>query len=146
MRGLDRVHSTGELRRRTTVDLARGLHPVLHTIGWAGPIRTTELADALALDSSTVSRHVARLEQQGLVERVDDELDRRASRLVLSREGRRMTEALADGWEEILTEQLSNIGESDSRVLVAEILKLVGALDPLRPALPDAQVDRSKRS
>src|SRR3712207_1526003 len=49
-----------------------------------GPLRQSALAEAVHADPSTVSRHVALLVERGLVARVADESDGRASRLVLT--------------------------------------------------------------
>jgi DNA-binding MarR family transcriptional regulator len=53
-----------------------------------GPLRQSELADVLHADPSTVSRHVTLLVERGLVVRVADESDGRATRLVLTDAGR----------------------------------------------------------
>ena len=84
VRGIDRVHSSGALSDRSGVTLERGLHPVVMTIAKLEPVRTTDLAAALALKTSTISRHLARLEQLGLVQRTADPADARASLLTLS--------------------------------------------------------------
>ena len=49
-----------------------------------GPIRSGDLAKELFLDQSTVSRHIAHLEASGLVEKVADPDDRRATQLHLT--------------------------------------------------------------
>ena len=46
-----------------------------------GPLRQGALAELVHADPSTVSRHVAALVERGLVQRVADESDGRASRL-----------------------------------------------------------------
>ena len=53
-----------------------------------GPLRQGALAELVHADPSTVSRHVATLIEQGLVHRVADETDGRASRLVVTAAGR----------------------------------------------------------
>jgi DNA-binding MarR family transcriptional regulator len=67
---------------------AAGLHrgtvlplTVLHRIG---PVRVSELAEALGLDRTTVTRHLDELERRGLVDRRPDERDRRAMRISLT--------------------------------------------------------------
>jgi DNA-binding MarR family transcriptional regulator len=67
---------------------AAGLHrgtvlplTVLHRIG---PARVSELADALGLDRTTVTRHLDVLERRGLVDRRPDERDRRAMHISLT--------------------------------------------------------------
>lgn len=53
-----------------------------------GPLRQGALAELVHADPSTVSRHVTSLVDQGLVRRVADESDGRASRLVVTDAGR----------------------------------------------------------
>lgn len=52
-----------------------------------GPMRPSDLAAKLLLDQSTVSRHVAQLENSGLVERVPVADDRRAHLVQLTDQG-----------------------------------------------------------
>ena len=59
-----------------------------------GPLRQGALADLVHADPSTVSRHVASLVEQGLVRRVADESDGRASRLVVTDAGHDAVQAL----------------------------------------------------
>jgi DNA-binding MarR family transcriptional regulator len=70
-----------------------------HGIEWAayallfqlvtdGPKRSSALAEAVCVDPSTVSRQVAELVKAGLVERVPDPADGRASLLVATERGR----------------------------------------------------------
>jgi DNA-binding MarR family transcriptional regulator len=61
-----------------------------------GPLRQSALADAVHADPSTISRHVALLVDRGLVLRVADESDGRASRLVLTEAGRAQLDQLRD--------------------------------------------------
>lgn len=129
VRGIDRVHSSGALVERSGVRLERGLHPVLMTIGKLEPIRTADLAVALALRSPTVSRHVTRLEEMGLVQRTADPDDGRASLLTSSAEGRRTLALLGKAWDEILGEQLALAGGDEPNVMAAELQKLVRALE-----------------
>jgi len=61
-----------------------------------GPLRQGALADLVHADPSTVSRHVTLLVERGLVVRVADESDGRASRLVLTDAGRAQLDQLRD--------------------------------------------------
>ena len=61
-----------------------------------GPLRQGALADLVHADPSTVSRHVTLLVERGLVVRVADESDGRASRLVLTDSGRAQLDQLRD--------------------------------------------------
>jgi DNA-binding MarR family transcriptional regulator len=84
--------------RSTSMGMARKVHPDMDAAGYAlisqidlgtadGGARASELALALGLDKSTVSRGIAQLEGLGLVERVADPDDGRARRLRLTPEG-----------------------------------------------------------
>jgi DNA-binding MarR family transcriptional regulator len=56
----------------------------------AGPLRPSALADTLCVDLSTVSRQLVTLEARGWVERLPDEVDRRAHLVRVTEEGRRV--------------------------------------------------------
>ena len=62
--------------------------PVLLRLSADGPMRACDLAEHLHLDQSTVSRHVASLEAEGLLRREPHDLDRRAHLVGLTPEGR----------------------------------------------------------
>ena len=61
--------------------------PLLVTLAESGPMRSSDLAEAVFSDRSTVSRQVAHLVELGLVERCPDPADRRACRLVVTEAG-----------------------------------------------------------
>jgi DNA-binding MarR family transcriptional regulator len=132
-RAIDHVHSSGALATRAGVELDRGLHPVLATIGADGPIRSTALAEALALSPSTVSRHVARLEQMGVVERLPDRADARASLVVLTESGRQALDTLNTAWEEIIAEEIAAAELPDPGSMAAQLASLCAALSSLTP-------------
>ncbi|MGY2064383.1 MarR family winged helix-turn-helix transcriptional regulator [Blastococcus sp. SYSU DS0619] len=67
---------------------------LLYPLVRQGPLRQGALADLMHADPSTISRHVAALVDQGLVRRVADETDGRASRLVVTEAGRAALETL----------------------------------------------------
>src|SRR3954447_847653 len=67
---------------------------LLHPLVRLGPLRQSALAELMHADPSTVSRHVAALVEHGLVRRVADESDGRASQLVVTDDGRAAFEAL----------------------------------------------------
>jgi DNA-binding MarR family transcriptional regulator len=61
---------------------------LLFTLASAGPLRSSALAEAVFVDPSTISRQVAQLVKDGLVERRADPEDGRASVLAASEKGR----------------------------------------------------------
>jgi DNA-binding MarR family transcriptional regulator len=88
-----------------------------------GPVRSSDLAKELFLDQSTVSRHVAHLEADGLVEKVADPNDRRATQLHLTELGRkhihdfwhRRIEAMREGFEHWDPADLRTLGRLMTR-------------------------------
>ncbi|MEU3569876.1 MarR family transcriptional regulator [Kitasatospora sp. NPDC036755] len=81
--------------------LDRAAYLLLDRLERHGPANVKALAEALGVDSSTVTRQVAPLVAAGLVGRVQDPADRRAVRLALTSHGvGRLTE-VRDGRAEL---------------------------------------------
>ena len=94
-----------------------GQASVLAMLARCGPIRSSDLAKELYLDQSTVSRHVAHLETAGLVEKVADPEDRRATQLHLTELGHKYVQ---DFWHkriEAMREGLDHWDPEDLRTL-----------------------------
>jgi DNA-binding MarR family transcriptional regulator len=98
-----------------------------------GPLRQGALAELVHADPSTVSRHVAALVEQGLLRRVADESDGRASRLVVTDAGHAALDALRRERENHLAHVTSDWDADD----LAAFTTLFGRLlDDLTAALP----------
>ncbi|HVY97735.1 MAG TPA: MarR family transcriptional regulator [Solirubrobacterales bacterium] len=68
--------------------LAPTEYGVLYALSTApGPLRITELCEDVLLSQPGMSRLIARLEGKGLIERVEDPSDARASRVRMTAEG-----------------------------------------------------------
>jgi DNA-binding MarR family transcriptional regulator len=65
----------------------QGFH-ALAAIDRQGPLRVSDVAQCLGVDSSVASRQIAALTSQGYVERSQDERDRRAQRVAVAAPGR----------------------------------------------------------
>jgi DNA-binding MarR family transcriptional regulator len=87
-----------------------GQASVLAMLGKCGPIRTSDLAKELFLDQSTVSRHIAHLEADGLVEKVADPEDRRATQLHLTELGHKHVQ---DFWHKRIEAMREGLGHWD---------------------------------
>lgn len=74
----------------------RAAHVLLFPLTRSGPLRQGALAEMVHADPSTVSRHVTLLVDQGLVRRVADERDGRASRLIVTPAGEAALERLRE--------------------------------------------------
>ena len=75
-----------------TVTLAQ--YRMLLVVGQSGPTRAAALAGRLGVDASTVTRMSDRLIRDGLVRREGEPADRRAVRLALTPQGRRVVSAI----------------------------------------------------
>ena len=108
---------------------------LLFPLARLGPLRQSALADLVHADPSTVSRHVAGLVDQGLVRRIADESDGRATRLVVTDEGRAALESLRRDRESHLERVTAAWSDAD----LATFTTLFGRLlDDLASALPAA--------
>jgi DNA-binding MarR family transcriptional regulator len=98
-----------------------------------GPLRQGALAEFVHSDPSTVSRHVATLVERGLVRRVADESDGRASRLVITDAGHTALHDLCAERESRLDQATAAWSDDD----LATFARLFGRLiDDLASTLP----------
>jgi DNA-binding MarR family transcriptional regulator len=102
--------------------LERSAHFLVAYLIHQGPLRTGALAEAVHHDPSTVSRQVAYLVQQGLVERRPDPQDGRAWVLAATDDGERMFEHYKQQRNEYLVTMLAKWQHD-------EVLQLTDLLD-----------------
>ncbi len=126
------------LRRNTAVvlqhgsgcrDLGLGQCEVLMAIEQAGSTSLIGLVEVLGLDKSTLSRTVESLLQRGLVSRKSDPRDRRYLILSLTAKGRRLCDAINGINDEHARRTLSRFPSGHHESLVADLSRLVEALD-----------------
>src|SRR4051794_24754848 len=98
-----------------------------------GPLRQGALAELVHADPSTVSRHVASLVDRGLVTRVADETDGRASRLVVTDAGHAELEQLRNEREKHLERVTAGWSEAELATFTELFTRL---LDDLTAGLP----------
>lgn len=98
----DRVD--GRLKREHGLPLSH--FEVLDAVSGAADLRVGDLAQRLRITVGGASKLVDRVEAAGLVERVADPADRRASRLVLTPAGRRVLRAAVTTYEAALAAAL----------------------------------------
>jgi DNA-binding MarR family transcriptional regulator len=109
-----RVHA--KLRAEAGVDIDRAGAAVLYKLLVEGDsLRLCDLAERLGIDSPAVTRKVQQLEHLGLVVRSPDPVDGRASRLLLTREGKRSIERLLGARRMWLERLLSEWPTADRR-------------------------------
>ena len=102
-----------------------------------GPLRQGALADLVHADPSTISRHVAALVERGLVRRVADESDGRASRLVVTDAGSAALQALRGERESHLEHVTAGWSADDLATFTALFGRLLDDLASTLPGVPD---------
>jgi DNA-binding MarR family transcriptional regulator len=102
-----------------------------------GPLRQGALAELVHADPSTVSRHVATLVEQGLVRRVADESDGRASRLHVTDEGHAALETLRRERENHLAQVTAGWDADDLATLTTLFGRLLEDITASLPRNPD---------
>ncbi len=116
-------------RRRTagaTID--PGAFWLLKSLLGDDPVRPTDLAASMGLDTSTVSRHLSQLHRAGLVRRSVDPDDRRAQRVELSEAGRAELDAALASRRTLLERSLSDWSDEDVEILNRLITRMLAGL------------------
>ena len=98
--------------------------PCLGALMRSGPMRVSALAAELGLDVSTASRHVSRLEVDGLIARTPDPSDQRATKLALTPAGVERMDAHLRHRAEVLRAATKSWPEPD----VATLIELINRL------------------
>ena len=106
---------------------------LLFPLARLGPLRQGALAELVHADPSTVCRHVAVLVERGLVRRVADETDGRASRLVVTDDGQAALESLRRERESLFERVTAGWDAADLAALTTLFGRL---LDDLSITLP----------
>jgi DNA-binding MarR family transcriptional regulator len=113
--------------RLAGVDLGYSAFFIFETLGEKG-LRVTELAELLRVPPSTITRQIQSLESQGLIDRLADEQDGRASIVKLSTEGMRVADAIESLRVERLERSLNGMSVDELRVVNTMFERLNAAL------------------
>ncbi|SEP26817.1 MarR family winged helix-turn-helix transcriptional regulator [Trujillonella endophytica] len=111
----------------------RAAHVLLFPLVRLGPLRQSALADLVHADPSTISRHVAMLVEHGLVRRIADETDGRASRLVVTDAGHATLAQLRAEREGHLAQITADWDDADLATFTALFGRLVDGMAALLP-------------
>jgi DNA-binding MarR family transcriptional regulator len=126
------------LKSQATDSRDRAALVLLFPLVRLGPLRQGALADLVHADPSTVSRHVGALVEQGLVRRVADETDGRASRLVVTDDGHAALEVLRREREAHLARATAGWDTADLATLTTLFGRFLDDLSAALPGVPDA--------
>lgn len=110
---------------------------LLYPLVRMGPVRQGALAGLMHTDPSTISRHVGSLVEGGLVKRVADETDGRASRLVVTDAGHAALDQLRRERESQLERVTAHWSEKDLTTLATLLERLLDDLNRTLPGLAD---------
>ncbi|MBP0452875.1 winged helix-turn-helix transcriptional regulator [Kitasatospora sp. RG8] len=125
------IARVARLHRATAERLLRphGLHAgqeLLMMLLWdGGPQPQAALIEQLAVDASTVTRMVQRLEQAGFVRRRRSENDRRAVLVEATAAACALRDQVAQAWRELEQVTLAGLDEAEQ----AELIRLLGRLE-----------------
>src|SRR5262245_5870040 len=113
------------LRQESGVDLGPSQVAALATVERHGPLSPSELAGIERIKRPTATRIVRHLEEAGLIERVRDPEDGRASILSVTSEGRALLRRLRERKTAYLAKRLAAMDAEDRHTLerAAELLE-----------------------
>jgi DNA-binding MarR family transcriptional regulator len=123
----------GRLSRRLRITAAgseAGLTPtrisVLLTVDRHGPIPIADLAEQESLNPTMLSRAISQLVQDGTLERISDDRDRRAAWVEASEAGHRLAERIRRERTDALNHGLAGLDSEDRRLLERALPALEG--------------------
>jgi DNA-binding MarR family transcriptional regulator len=126
--------------RTTASGRAAGLTPtgisVLLNVDRTGPFRLSELAAAEGVNPTMLSRVVAGLVEDGLLERSSDEGDRRAAWVAVTRPGRKLAERMRRERTDAINDAMGSLGVEDARRIEAALPALEALGDELKDRRP----------
>lgn len=135
--GSQRLERTIAVRSGTTIGIAAVA--VLGKVIDDGPLRMSDLADAVRMHPAALTRQVQTLEAEGLVERSADPQDGRASVVAVTTAGRSVHRRIEAAQDAVMVEQLADWSDEDLGDLVASLDRLVADLR----AVPGTQQSRA---
>jgi DNA-binding MarR family transcriptional regulator len=129
---------SGSLNGTGTEARERAAHVLLFPLTRLGPLRQGALADLVHADPSTVSRHVTLLVERGLVRRVADEQDGRASVLVVTPAGEAVLETMRQERDALLDRVTATWSPGERAVFTRHLHRFVQDLTTHLPSLSAA--------
>jgi DNA-binding MarR family transcriptional regulator len=101
---------------------------LLHVLNAHGAMRLGDLAEAMSLDASTVSRHVQQLGDRQMIDREPDPEDGRARIIAISDAGRAALKHTFDQRRAFITEAMADWSDADRDRLRDDVTRLTRAL------------------
>jgi DNA-binding MarR family transcriptional regulator len=119
------VRTARRLRQEAGGELSPSLTAALSTVERHGPMTPGEVAARERIQRPTVTRALARLEEQGLIERMPDVRDGRSSLVTVTAAGRELLAELRTRKTAFLADRIERLGTEDRETLdrAADILE-----------------------
>ena len=114
---LDVARLARRLRQEAGAGLSPSLTAALATIERHGPLTPSELAVRERVQRPTVTRVLARLEEDGLISRAADPSDRRSSLVTVSAQGRELLAVMRTRKDAFLAQRLAALDDADREAL-----------------------------
>lgn len=107
---------------------------VMVMLSYESPLSLGKIADGLDVNPSNASRACDKLVAAGLVQRADDDRDRRQLRISLTRKGRRLLDSVMDRRRHLLDELVGTMASVDQRRLTKGLSALLAGLGDEDPS------------
>jgi DNA-binding MarR family transcriptional regulator len=140
------IHDVGRLMRRIAdqraqaIGLTSAQWRVLAYLARVEGSNQSALADLMDMEPITLSRHLDRMEADGLTERRRDPADRRAHRLYLTDAGRKLISAFRTATADVMSGALEGVSEREIESITDILFRMRGNLTGKQgseaPALP----------
>jgi DNA-binding MarR family transcriptional regulator len=131
------LRMNSRLKAQALADAKRSLEwsavTLINCLATDGPMRSSALAEAVQSDPSTVSRQVATLVADGLVERGVDPLDGRASLLAITERGLLVHQENKRARNQFYQLVLRGWDEDELRVFAAQLARFAKSFERNRP-------------
>lgn len=122
--------------RMNAAGLSLARFRVLSVLHDSGPMRMNELSAALGVVPRTVTTIIDAMQEEGLLDRLVDATDRRATQLKLTKDGVRQFKQLRATHDDVATELFRSLTNTEKT-------QLTRLLDRLQSAAPDAAAGRA---
>ena len=126
------VRLSRRLRHQADAGITPSQLSALATLDRVGPLPLRDLAATERIGSSTLTRIVAALEEQGLLERVTDPNDRRCSLAHVTPAGAELISEARERGTRMLAERTDTLSDKDAATLAAALPVLERLLDDER--------------
>lgn len=134
------------LLRLAGVSLDRALFPLLARLGASPGMSVAQLADAAGRDASTISRQVAKLEELGLVKRVEGGEDLRVRAVAVTQAGGRVMDAITRARRKGLKTLTSHWPKEEQEIFPLLLRKFADAMRATQQTVRSETAPSAKRA